>query len=402
MERILIADDEKDLAFSIEVALNVAGFQTTVCHDGLAALEKVADSWSMGLPYTLVITDVQMPGLSGRELLMEMRRRGINIPVMVITGFGDKEMMIDLMRSGCDDFLEKPVEMNGLLMNIRRILDRRHIRTEVDKPASAAMRDADIYKRDYEFLRGQMDGAATAYSQMVKFDPEGLKVKLAYRYSPFGGLGGDYFDARNITGGVDVLVVDAAGRDMGSSYHSVFIRALFDRYAGQPGGGTALMEAINEKLAEPGDFCRMATALHVRLDLNSMTGALVTAGHGGMIHVAHGAVGASVLSSDGPALGARKEAKFSTHEFSFGSRDRLFIHTGGLLNASRVDGRTGARSRLAEAGLLRFIECHRALSLEGMVGQVWNDVTGFCRRRFPDDALLLAAEIPVEAENAYN
>ena len=402
VERILIADDETELAFSIEVALNMAGFITTVCHDGREAMEKITDSWLIGLPYSLIITDIQMPGMTGRELLTELRRRGINTPVMVITGYGEKEMMIELMRNGCGDFLEKPVEMNSLLMNIRRMLEKRRSVGQVEKMASEALRGAEIYKRDFEFLRAQMDSAAQAYHQIVNFDAEGLKVKLAHRFNQHGGLGGDFFGARNTPSGVDLLVADIAGHDMGASYHTVYINSVFDRGAGEPGGGVALMREVNEKLSEPGDFTRMATALSLRMDLEAMAGEIVTAGHNGMIHLRANASGAQIISSGGPALGAARGACFQSKCFSFGPGDRFVIHTDGVINASRVDGRTGARTRLSEAGLLRFIELHRTLPLEDMVGRVWGDVSGYCMRRFTDDALLLAVEIPAEVENVDN
>ncbi|MDH5637533.1 MAG: SpoIIE family protein phosphatase [Nitrospinota bacterium] len=402
MERILIVDDEPDLASSLEVALNMAGFQTSVSLDGAEALAKVVDSWSIGLPYSLIITDVQMPGLNGRELIWEMRRRGIYTPVMAITGYGDKEMMIDLMRIGCDDFLEKPVDMAELLRNIRWILEGRHTRRETPDSSSLATRAADLRKRDCEYLRTQIESAVNSYNQIVKFNPEGLNVKVAYRYTPLGSLGGDYFEARNVDGGVEALVADVAGHDLGASYHTVFIKALFDQYLGSPGAGESLMKALNDKFSDTFDFGRMATALYVKLDLGAMRGEVVSAGHSGLMLFNSTTGSVRRLSSEGPALGARSGLNFERLEFTFTHLERIFIHTDGLLNVSRVDGRTGSKKRLAEAGLLGFIGSHKKLSLEDMVGHVWDDVTSFCRRRFSDDALLLAMEIPMEAGNVHN
>ncbi|MDH5511073.1 MAG: SpoIIE family protein phosphatase [Nitrospinota bacterium] len=402
MERILIVDDEADLAFSLEVALNMAGFRTSVSLDGVEALEKIVDSWSIGLPYSLIITDIRMPGLNGRELIWEIRRRGIYTPVMAITGYSDKEMMVDLMRVGCTDFLEKPVDMVELLRNIRWILEGRHTLREAPYSSSLATRDADLSKRDYEYLRTQIESAVNSYSQIVKFNPEGLNVKVAYRYTSLGSLGGDYFAARNVDGGVEALVADVAGHDLGASYHTVFIKALFDQYFGSPRAGESLMKALNDKFSDTLDFNRMATALYVKLDLNAMKGEVVSAGHSGLMLFNPATGSVRRLSGGGPALGALGEMNFERVEFTFNYSELIFIHTDGLLNASQVDGRTGVRKRLAEAGLLGFIGSHRKLSLEDMVGHVWDDITSFCRRRFSDDALLLAMEIPMEAGNVHD
>jgi len=402
MERILIVDDEEELAFSLEMALNMAGYQTSVCYDGAHALERIVDSWSMGLPFSLILTDIQIPGLNGKELIKELRKRGMHTPVVAVTGYGDRDMIIELMRVGCDDFVEKPVDVPELLRNVQRIIERRHTRLELEKVASEAIRAVDIYKKDQRFYRSQIESAVNSYSQIVKFNPEGLKVKLAYRYCAVAGLGGDYFDARNYSDGVDIFVADIAGHDMGASYHTVYIKTMFDRYIGSLGGGVELMTALNDNLSQSEDFGRMATALHVRLDLDNMKGEVVSAGHSGMIMFSRENGGARSYSSGSPVLGAARGSCYEKMVFPIRPGDRLFIHTDGLLNAYRIDGRSGARKRLAEAGLINFLASHSALQLDEMVSQTWSDISSFCKRRFTDDALLLAIEIPGEEKNVHN
>ncbi len=73
----------------------------------------------------MILSDVRMPGLSGLELLAEVRRRDPDLPVILLTGHGDVPMAVEAMRDGAYDFLEKPFSPEALLGSLRRALDKR-------------------------------------------------------------------------------------------------------------------------------------------------------------------------------------------------------------------------------------------------------------------------------------
>jgi two-component system response regulator FlrC len=117
MKSVLIVDDEVDMAMAIKESLKRCGFKPTVCHNPVDVLSKLnlAD-------FSLVITDMKMPKMSGIELLREIRKRSIFIPVIVITGYGTVENAVDAMKLGATDYIMKPFSFESLQRVIDRIL----------------------------------------------------------------------------------------------------------------------------------------------------------------------------------------------------------------------------------------------------------------------------------------
>ncbi|MBD3317248.1 MAG: response regulator [Chitinivibrionales bacterium] len=133
-KRILIAEDERYMRHTLELILERHGYEVLGVDNGRDALEVLVHNQINNTPVDLLLCDIQMPLLSGEELIAAMQQRKISTPVLVITGFGDKELVIRLMRLGCRDFVDKPFtprqieeRVNLLLsdMNSREIERRR-------------------------------------------------------------------------------------------------------------------------------------------------------------------------------------------------------------------------------------------------------------------------------------
>lgn len=114
---VLIVDDEVDMAVALEEALKRVGFVPTVFHNPVDVLQKVNPS-----DFSLIITDMKMPKMTGIEFLQEIRRRGIFVPVIVITGFGTVQNAVDAMKLGATDYVMKPFSFDALSATIERIM----------------------------------------------------------------------------------------------------------------------------------------------------------------------------------------------------------------------------------------------------------------------------------------
>jgi two-component system response regulator FlrC len=117
MKKALIVDDEIDMATALRETVKRFGFAPTVYSNPSEALarENLAD-------YDIVLSDMKMPRMSGLEFLREIRRRGIYVPVIIITGFGTVESAVDAMKLGAADYILKPVSSEDLRKVIDRIL----------------------------------------------------------------------------------------------------------------------------------------------------------------------------------------------------------------------------------------------------------------------------------------
>jgi PAS domain S-box-containing protein len=120
-ERVMIVDDEPAVAAFLTNALARFGYRTTTFTSGAAALEQLADPLE---PYDLVITDMTMPHVSGEDLLREAKRLRPGLPVAICTGYSASMTPERAYELGAIGYLTKPLSVNELAAQVRRLLDR--------------------------------------------------------------------------------------------------------------------------------------------------------------------------------------------------------------------------------------------------------------------------------------
>jgi two-component system copper resistance phosphate regulon response regulator CusR len=117
--KILLVEDEKKTVQFIKKGLEENGYEVDAAEDGLEG-KKLAFSNQ----YNLVITDVIMPGLNGRELCKLLRDGQVDTPILMLTALGDTDDVVQGLDSGADDYLSKPFEFKELLARIRSLTKR--------------------------------------------------------------------------------------------------------------------------------------------------------------------------------------------------------------------------------------------------------------------------------------
>lgn len=138
--RLLIAEDNADLRDLLQDDLEDAGYETVVAVDGQAALAHVQRENEQ---IDLLITDVNMPGLNGDQLLQAGRQQRPEMPVIVITAFGSVEQAVEMVKAGAFQYLTKPFETDELLRTIEKALEqsapqRQQARLRREMPAAPA------------------------------------------------------------------------------------------------------------------------------------------------------------------------------------------------------------------------------------------------------------------------
>ncbi len=131
--RILVVDDNRDLAQSLASGLAAEAYAVDMAHDGPTADELVAVN-----PYDLIVLDWGIPPPSGIELLRAWRRQGLTMPVLMLTGKSDVEDRVSGLDNGADDYLTKPFSFPELLARVRSLLRRR------DRPLEPELRAGDL------------------------------------------------------------------------------------------------------------------------------------------------------------------------------------------------------------------------------------------------------------------
>lgn len=123
--KLLIVDDDPKLRTLLGQFLEKSGYQVTSCESGNAALETLKKH-----TFSLVVLDVMMPGLSGVDVVTQMRERADKTPVLMLTALGDVEDRIKGLSKGADDYLPKPFDTRELLLRIEKQLVIPEKRTE--------------------------------------------------------------------------------------------------------------------------------------------------------------------------------------------------------------------------------------------------------------------------------
>lgn len=152
-KHILIAEDEEVVRESLKGLLTLSGYQVTAAKDGRQAMELVLEQDKTHLPFDLLITDMMMPGMTGNQLIHRLRELKIDLPILVITGYGTKEMLIELIESGVEDFLEKPFTRKTVCTKIEKVLERRKELLEIRKKNQDELTDH-VQNMEEEIRRG--------------------------------------------------------------------------------------------------------------------------------------------------------------------------------------------------------------------------------------------------------
>ena len=149
--RILLVEDELRLARSYQRNLEDEGHSVTAVSDGENALARIhADPFA----FDVVIMDVLLPGHSGIEVCREVRRRGIRVPILLLTALGDTEDKVAGLDAGADDYLTKPFPMDELLARLRALARRPHLFDPVTQATQLRIADLAVDVLRHEVTRG--------------------------------------------------------------------------------------------------------------------------------------------------------------------------------------------------------------------------------------------------------
>lgn len=120
---VLLAEDEGHTRLALSLVLKKAGYRVTLVEDGLQALDRAFDVASASDPFDLLVIDIQMPRLTGIDLLHELDKRDLKLPTLIISGYRYREVMERCHSKALLAYLEKPFEPNEFLWHVERLLE---------------------------------------------------------------------------------------------------------------------------------------------------------------------------------------------------------------------------------------------------------------------------------------
>ena len=119
MTKILIIDDESSIRRTLKEILEFEDYKVDAAEDGKTGLKAATEN-----QYDVIFCDIKMPQMDGLEVLAELKKSGVLTPVIMISGHGNIETAVDSIKNGAYDFIEKPLDLNRILVTIKNALEK--------------------------------------------------------------------------------------------------------------------------------------------------------------------------------------------------------------------------------------------------------------------------------------
>ena len=123
--KILVVDDERAIRNSLKEILSDEGYAVDTAEDGATALDMAGKE-----RYDVIFCDIKMPNMEGTEVLEKLKKDGIDSAVIMISGHGDIDTAVECIKKGAFDFIQKPLDLNRILITIKNATERSKIITE--------------------------------------------------------------------------------------------------------------------------------------------------------------------------------------------------------------------------------------------------------------------------------
>jgi two-component system response regulator HydG len=175
--RILVVDDEAAARTGLEKLLRQEGYDVDLAEAGKSALRIAAEH-----PPDVVVTDLNMPGMDGVELLLKLREQDRELPVILATAQDEVETAVRAMRAGAEDYLTKPIDFDALQLAIERAIERRNLRLETENLRRQ------LRERDGEGLQGLV-GTSSAMQKVYRVARQVAAAKATVLITGESGTG---------------------------------------------------------------------------------------------------------------------------------------------------------------------------------------------------------------------
>jgi sigma-B regulation protein RsbU (phosphoserine phosphatase) len=305
--RVLVIDDDPDVALYTRTVLERRGGCTVhAIVDPSLARSAVAE-----FQPEVVVTDIEMPGISGLDLITILREESPGLPIIMMTAHLSVDYALRAMRDQADEFLTKPIVSKELVAIVQRLGSERR-----RKRASADERDR---------------AAQVQQSLLPQQSPDLPGWDLAGGCAPAKVVGGDFFDWYPVEGGMTLSLADVMGKGTGAALIAATVRAVLRSNSDEPDMAVAISRAaasLSSDLEHSGTF---ATLFHSRIDTASGRLSYVDAGHGLSLVIKKDG-GVDRLRSSSLPIGMGGDDGWREHTVELAPGDTLVAMSDGVLD----------------------------------------------------------------------
>lgn len=179
MAKILVIDDEASIRETLKEILEYEGHKVQVAEEGETALMMFQK-----VQYDVVLCDIKMPNMDGLEVLAKLQEHRHETPVIMISGHGNIDTAVESIKKGAYDFIEKPLDLNRLLVTVKNALDKTELVSETKKLKRKVSKTYDIIGESeaIERVKAMIDKVASTDARVLITGPNGSGKELVARW----------------------------------------------------------------------------------------------------------------------------------------------------------------------------------------------------------------------------
>ena len=355
IHRALVVDDDGYINLLLRTRLGARGIAASGESSGEAALAYLKNS-----EVDLIFLDVSMPGIDGLQVLDEVRRRNLDVAVVMTTAFGSEKIAIEAMRRGADDYLRKPFESAEFRVVVDRAIERLSLLRQ-----NRALREQ--LAEEHRQLQDELAKAGQVQQSLLPgVSLAGLHFDLAARCVPARVVGGDFYDWQILASEVLVLTLgDVMGKGMPAAIQMASVRAALRAATDQQSVLGAVQSVANALAADLDRSDSYITLFCAEFDLATSRLTYVDAGHGHALVCRNGG-DTERLTTGGVPVGLLHPFEYSSRTTDLSPGDVLVVYSDGLVDSlpawqstKEAIGQVLCGIPTAAAGVERLLELTR-------------------------------------------
>ncbi|MBU0483807.1 MAG: SpoIIE family protein phosphatase [Proteobacteria bacterium] len=371
LTKILIVDDDALIRDIIGMVLEEEGYAITKAENGADAIKN-----HHALPVDLIVSDMNMPEIDGLELIKKLRSAEDNVPVIILTGNSEISTAIEALNSGASDYLLKDENIQDTVsISVKKVLEKQRLEDQNKQLIADLARKNELLEKDKMLAQKVQKNILPKNLKFSGFD-------IGTFYEASDKIGGDFFDAWETSGKLNIVIADVSGHSTSSALIMAVCKGII-RSTGQVSSDpleivTSTNRLLCDVLTDSGMFISLVYCI---IDRETNELQILSAGHNPVFLYNKDQL--KEIESMGPVIGWDPDDDWEVEKYPFPDGTKLFMYTDGITEAKNKE-----EEEFGEERLKKMLSNDLDSSL--LIEKVFTEVKGFCHGDFPDDLTMLA------------